>query len=1067
MILPRLLFIGVLLAGSALPSAILSEEKPKADRATLEAQFKKADADRAAAKEKSKERADAAKNVMQIASDIAWLAFDAAKFEEAATWFATSAKFKEESYLNARGYWEEYLRSTAVELDKKVDDQIKTQQSQLAGADDSKKAIIQQLIHGWEKLRYLNRYNAVTMLEQITRDNNDAQRLLKYYEQELEIRQTEMAYLQKVNAPKNELDEKTAQLATALERVASGEAELALFDKAEKNALEALSLRRALPEQMGERKLEESLIALAQMYAFNLGDLKKARDYYEQALASLDASAVVKKKALEEDRYYTPEQKAALSKEELAKHEEFRAQTRDMQIALDAMSRAMALMSLGEISQEEGNLKVASSTYEKALKVGDDLPKGGYMNVFEMFRARIRARVIGDMASLHAESGEVDLALKELNDTIALKRSIGQDDWTAQSLLQAADLAHQKGDSATARHFLEQARQIFAAAHKLNSVVSATGSLAIVARDEENLDEAAARAEEALTLARETRNLGAASGTARTLASIRLKQNKVDEARTLIDEAQAADARTGSIGDRIGTLGISGEIFEARGENEKALEAYKEAVKLVESVRATAASESSFADVKRNYRPYERIVRALIKLNRADEAFDYLNRAKSKKLQDSLRLSSMKGGDKNMQALLERANGLETKLQASNAQLQAEQTKPEADRDKAKIENLKQVVATTTGEFRKVFEEIKTSNPNYEKFLTVNPKQLKETQRSIPPGVMLVQYAPLGEQLYVFLVSKESVKIVIAPAKPEELWKKIKTLRKQITSGESGAPLTKNLTSLYDALIAPIESELEPIKVIAFIPNQWLFYLPMQALAKKQPDGSTRYLIEDKQIVYLAAADVMKVVQPPDEEKSRDGMVAFGNPTGANLPAAESEVKAIAQVFPATEVLSGSEVTKVALNNEARLNKKIVHFATHGILNATKPSDSYIQLAAAPDVSQAHLTVGEVWDLPFKKVSLVTLSACESALGDKEPDGGEITTLAEAFSTAGATTVLASLWSVGDESTKELMVEFYSKLAAGRSKAEALQAAEIKMLKNPKFSRPLYWAPFVLMGDWR
>ena len=211
----------------------------------------------------------------------------------------------------------------------------------------------------------------------------------------------------------------------------------------------------------------------------------------------------------------------------------------------------------------------------------------------------------------------------------------------------------------------------------------------------------------------------------------------------------------------------------------------------------------------------------------------------------------------------------------------------------------------------------------------------------------------------------------------------------------------------------------------------------------------------------------MKVVQPPDEEKSREGMVAFGNPTGANLPAAEREVNAIAQVFPSTEVLSGAEVTKVALNTETRLNKKIVHFATHGILNATKPSDSYIQLAANPDIGQAHLTVGEVWDLPFRKVSLVTLSACESALGDKEPDGGEITTLAEAFSTAGATTVLASLWSVGDESTKELMVEFYSKLAAGASKAESLQAAEIKMLRNPKYARPLYWAPFVLMGDWR
>lgn len=1038
----------------------------KPDQAQLETQFKQAEADRAAAKENTKERAEAAAKAMGVASSIAWLAFDARKFDESATWFATSAKLKQESYVNGRGYWEEFQKNGAVELDGKVDGQIKELQVQLTTAEESKKEMLRKLIHGWEKLRYLNRYQAATMLQQLARDNNDAENLLKYYEQELDIRQAEMAYLKKANAPRNELDEKTAELATALERVASGQADLAQFEKAEKNGLEALALRRGLPEEMAERKLEESLNSLGRMYAFNIGDLKKAREYFEQALASLEASALVRRKALEEDRS-SPEQKAAMTKEELAKHEETQAQMRDMKLALDAMARAMALMTLGEIGHEEGDLKVASSYYEKALKVGEELPKGGYLNVFEMFRARIRARVLGDLASLHAESGEVELAMKELNETIALKRAIGQDDWTAQSLIQAADLAHTRGESANARQLVEQARQIFAAAQKLNHVVNATGFLAIIARDEEKFDEAAARAEEALVLARKTGNLGALSGAARTFASIRVKQSKLDEARKLIEEAQRADAKTGSVADRIATLGVTGEILEAQGENEKALENYKEAVKLVESVRATAASESAFADVKRNYRPYERIVRALIKLNRADEAFDYLNRAKSKKLQDSLRLSSVKSGDKTMQTLLDRASGLETKLQTTTAQLQAEQTKPEAERDKAKIESLKQVVASTQGEFRKVVEQIKTSNPNYEKFMTVNPKALKETQRSIPPGVMLVQYAPLGEQLYVFLVSKENVKIVIAPAKPEELWKKIKTVRKQITSGESGAPLTKNLVSLYDLLIAPIESELEPIKVVAFIPNQLLFYLPMQALAKKQPDGSTRYLVEDKQIVYLTAADVMKVVQPPDEEKSREGMVAFGNPTGANLPAAESEVKAIAEVFPSTEVLSGGEVTKVALNSEQRLNKKIVHFATHGFLNATTPAESYIQLAAAPGTEQPHLTVGEVWDLPFQKVTLVTLSACESALGDKEPDGGEITTLAEAFSSAGATTVLASLWSVGDESTKELMVEFYRQLAAGQSKAEALQSASVKLLKSAKFSRPLYWAPFVLMGDWR
>ncbi len=1058
-----------------IPSALWSQDaKPspaasaKPDRAQLEAQFKKADEIRAAAKEKTKERADAARSAMQIASDIAWLAFDAGKFDEAATWFAKSAELKEDSHVNARAYLEDYLRSGAVELDNKVDDQIKRLQAQLATPEESKKEMLRKLIHGFEKNRYITRYNTISQLEQVARENDDAESLLKYTQQELEIRRLEMSYLQKVNAPKAEIDDKQVQVATALERVSGAQADLALFDQAEKNGLEALALRRALPEDMADRKLEESLNSLARMYVYNVGDLDKARDYYQQALASIDASAAVRKKALGEDRFYTPEQKAAMTKEELAKHEESEAMTRDMTIAADTMSEALALTNLGGISQEEGNLKTAFSYYKKALKLGDGLPKGGYINIFEIFRARIRARVLGDMASLHAESGEVDLALKELNETIALKRNIGQDDWTAQSLQQAADLAHSKGDTENARHFLEQARQIFAAAHKLNSVVSATGFLAVIARDEGKLDEAASRGEEALALARKTGNLGAVSGSTRTLASIRVKQNKLDEAKTLIDEAHAADAKTGSVSDRIGTLGIEGEMLEGKGENEKALEAYKEAVKLVESVRSTAASETAFADVKRNYRPYERIVRVLVKLNRTSEAFDYLNRAKSKKLQESLRLSSVKSGDKATQALIDQASALEKQVETATTQLQVEKTKPEGQRDQTKIENLQRVVVTGQGDMRRVFEKIKSSSPNWAQHMEFNPKSLEVARRGIPEGVLLVQYAPMADQLYIFLVNSKEVKIVVAPTKPEDLWKKIDTVRAQIISGEKGGPLDKNLIALYDLLIRPIEPELEGIKTVAIIPNQRLFYLPIHALAKKQADGKIRYLIEDKEIVYLAGADVLSVIQGADKSKSPGGMTAFGNPTGANLPASEQEVKAIAQVFPSTEVMSGGDVTKASLHKEQVLDKRIIHFATHGRLDATNPTESYIQLAMGGPPDLERLKVDEIWDLPFKKVTLVTLSACESAVGGKDPDGTEITSLAEGFSTAGATTVLASLWSVGDESTKELMVEFYKQLAIpGVTKAAALQTAELKLLRNPKFSRPLYWAPFILMGDWR
>jgi CHAT domain-containing protein len=185
------------------------------------------------------------------------------------------------------------------------------------------------------------------------------------------------------------------------------------------------------------------------------------------------------------------------------------------------------------------------------------------------------------------------------------------------------------------------------------------------------------------------------------------------------------------------------------------------------------------------------------------------------------------------------------------------------------------------------------------------------------------------------------------------------------------------------------------------------------------------------------------------------------------LPQAQKEVQNIAKVFPTAQVLSGAQATKITLQGTDSLNRRVLHFATHGVLNATRPEKSYIQLApgAAPDDEK--LTVGEVYGLDLNKVDLVTLSACQTALGERNPDGSEITSLAEAFSGAGAPSVIASLWSVADDSTAQTMVAFYEQLAGGKSKAEALQSAQLKVMRSAQYAHPYYWAPFVLMGDWR
>lgn len=118
------------------------------------------------------------------------------------------------------------------------------------------------------------------------------------------------------------------------------------------------------------------------------------------------------------------------------------------------------------------------------------------------------------------------------------------------------------------------------------------------------------------------------------------------------------------------------------------------------------------------------------------------------------------------------------------------------------------------------------------------------------------------------------------------------------------------------------------------------------------------------------------------------------------------------------------------------------------------------------------LKISEIKNLPdLRDVHLVTLSACETGLGGANEDGVEISGISYYFLNSGAKAVMASLWSVSDESTRILMENFYTNLAkrttqAPITKAQALRQAQLSLLKDKGiFSHPYYWSPFILIGN--
>jgi CHAT domain-containing protein len=112
------------------------------------------------------------------------------------------------------------------------------------------------------------------------------------------------------------------------------------------------------------------------------------------------------------------------------------------------------------------------------------------------------------------------------------------------------------------------------------------------------------------------------------------------------------------------------------------------------------------------------------------------------------------------------------------------------------------------------------------------------------------------------------------------------------------------------------------------------------------------------------------------------------------------------------------------------------------------------------------LQAWEIFEQMRLDADLVTLSACETGLG-KELGGEGLVGLTRAFQYAGARTVLASLWSVGDDSTADLMTRFYGHLKSGKSKDEALRASQLEMIRARRSSHPFHWAAFQVIGDWQ
>jgi len=490
-----------------------------------------------------------------------------------------------------------------------------------------------------------------------------------------------------------------------------------------------------------------------------------------------------------------------------------------------------------------------------------------------------------------------------------------------------------------------------------------------------------------------------------------------------------------------------GAVLRLMGRKEESFGRYAEAVRIVEGMRAALKIEefrNSFQTKTEDL--YRDTITVLIELGRTGEAFNYLERSRSRSFIDLLGNQKLKVKTEKDQQELNRVMTLQAQLDASARELASFPTPPQ---------DLVDRVHTAKTAYEEALVHLKRNSPQLSSFVAVDPLRQDQVQALLEPGVGLLSYKVTGNTVYIWLVTASNTKFFEVPTAAGEIELLVRAYRERVQRLES---VSEELERLSTLLIAPALADLSGLRYLGIIPDGPLHFLSFAALSG--PDGA---LIETYPLFYSPAASVLKFTFAKRSASKLTKVLAIGNPDLGNynyqLPLAELEARSIRWDFPDLDVLVGPKATKEWIVDNIA-NYGVIHLATHGEFDEVNPLLSSLWLASQ-NPENRRLTVREVFGLNIR-ADLVTLSACQTGLGKLE--AGELIGLNRAFIYAGTHALVSALWRVDDLATSVLMKHFYRNYAR-MDKAESLRQAQLLVKKE--FPHPAYWSGLALVGDYR
>lgn len=482
---------------------------------------------------------------------------------------------------------------------------------------------------------------------------------------------------------------------------------------------------------------------------------------------------------------------------------------------------------------------------------------------------------------------------------------------------------------------------------------------------------------------------------------------------------------------------------------------FKHAVKMIETLRAPlAAEEFRMAFLANKLAPFENLAKIYLAENDLEKAFLFTEKARARTLSENLNgnfaqssLDKSSKLSKKLEDLREELNWFYSRLnRAETSELKILQ-KEAKKREKQIADVMRQIESTRTNTAKVSATCRNLSDQN----------DIKLLQKNLGKQKALIEFVNFDGSLSAFAITNEKIDFAADFADESEILMLLESLRFQFGALRYGAKnldafmteLKKRadfyLQKLYEKLLEPLKDFIAERDLVV-VPVGATHYVPFQALR----DGE-KYLIETREITYSPSATVWQFLTKKPQRKLKNILlIGFAD---ERIPLVNNEIEALQKIFDNTKTFTDKDATFSNYTENAS-DFDILHLACHGQFRPDNPLFSNLHLA------DGFVTVRDICSQKLN-ANLVTLSACETGL-NKVFAGDEILGLARGFLSAGADSLVLSLWTVSDEATTEMMKDFYAVLQRGESISASLRKAQKKFIERGE--HPYYWSPFALIG---